>query len=152
MMRAPRILLTGAVLVGMVAGLNALPAGAADGECGGNLIFHKPIKDGQDRKIGELNIYYNAANGKNCAKTMHAGRTWGKPMQTSVLLMRCRSDARPGSECFNRRDDTVMDSEVYEYYAGPVRIDGRGNCIWASGSVGAFTVVTRPDGKAAVCD
>ena len=41
----------------------------ADDSCAGTLIFSKAIRDKQDRKIGELNVYYNAANKVNCART-----------------------------------------------------------------------------------
>ena len=53
--------------------------------------------------------------------------------------------------CDSQRDDVGLDAGQFSYYAGPVRVDGKDRCIWASGTVGEWTVVTRPDGRAAFC-
>ena len=142
-----------AVAIATVAVISAGPtsrASAAD-ECGGNLIFTKAIRDNQDRKVGELNVYYSAATGMNCAKTMHAGRTWDKKMYTSVQLRRCYQGVGPGDPCFGAPENIRSDHGNFAFYAGPVKINAENRCIWAIGHVGDWYASTRPDQNAAFC-
>src|SRR3954454_16264160 len=74
------------------------PASAGDGgACAGSLIdTRNAIWDG--KKIGELDVYYDAATGRNCAKMNHAGATWGKRVWTGVQITVCE-EGRPGNGC-----------------------------------------------------
>ena len=142
-------------IAGAITILAALPSvgRTQTGGCPGNLIFTKAIKDFKDRKIGELNVYYDPGTGVNCARTMHAGRTWGVEYQTSVHLRRCHTN-RPGASCDPvPQDHQRLDIDNYKYYAGPVKLNARGECIWASGKIGNWkSVHTRPQLVGAFCN
>jgi hypothetical protein len=151
MMRALRMLPAVAVAT-FAAAAAAPPAHAADGTCGGNLIFTKAIKDDKDRKLGELNVYFNPANGNNCARTVHSDRTWGQAMRTTVALNRCYKGIGPGDPCFFDPDkDERHDTGSFKYFAGPVSINAENRCIWAIGWIKGFYASTRPDQQAAFC-
>jgi hypothetical protein len=112
------------------------PASAGDaGACAGSLI-ESINANWLGQKYGELDVYYNAATGRNCAKMNHAGATWGKRVWTGVQLTIC-SQSRPGSGCNSIAGGVAQDFGDYSYYAGPVTptASARGHCIAASGSV-----------------
>jgi hypothetical protein len=133
-----RMLLAGALLaaslLGVLAATGASSAGAAGGRCAGALIESRDLIVNK-AKVGELDVYYNRATGKNCAKMNHAGRTWGKRHLTRVWIGIC-SERRPGNKVchYDPRTDAV-DKGRYSYYAGPVttKVAARGRCIAASG-------------------
>ena len=115
----------GRAALGMVGALLAAPA-SAEG-CGGNLIEYVPVVvDGE--KIGQLQLYYNPGNGKNCAIMLHGGPTWGVPIDTGVLL--AKAPRRNGSY-----SQAGYQREVFRHQAGPVRTDGRGQCVYAGGGI-----------------
>jgi hypothetical protein len=136
--RATRILLAGAVLaasvLGVVLSAGASRADAASGRCAGTLIESRNLVVNK-AKVGELDVYYNRATGKNCARMNHAGKTWGKRHLTRVWIGIC-SEKRPGSNVchYNPRTDAVNKGR-FKYYAGPVttKVSARGHCIAASG-------------------
>ena len=109
-------------------------AEAQSDNCPGSLIESRNLNVG-GKKVGELDVYYNAATGKNCARMNHAGSTWGKKLKTRVWVGIC-SERTPGNKTchYDPNTDGVQVGE-YEYYAGPVstKESARGRCIAASG-------------------
>ena len=125
-------LLAASLLVGL--GFASSKADAAGGWCPGRLIESRNLVVNH-HKVGELDVYYNAATGRDCARMNHAGRTWGKRHLTRVWIGIC-SERRPGSNVchYNSRTDAVNKGR-YRFYAGPVttKASARGHCIAASG-------------------
>jgi len=86
---------------------------------------------------GYLNLYYNSANGYNCAETTSASATYGKSKPMSVDLTVCKEKS-PGNTCtalsYNK---PYYDSDggYYSYYAGPVGVYGKGHCISIYGQI-----------------
>ena len=78
----PRSVLTaaGGLLLAAVAALSLTtapePAGAAASRCAGTLIESQAMVVNK-KKVGELDVFYNRATGRNCARMNHAGPTWG---------------------------------------------------------------------------
>ncbi|MCC4587297.1 hypothetical protein LL962_09310 [Xanthomonas sp. NCPPB 1067] len=107
-------------------------AGAAHADgCGGNLIDHKPVRIAGER-VGELQLYYNGGNGRNCAVFAHLGPTRGKPLMTSVEVYVCKPN-RNNCGVWQWDPWWDRDDDIYSYQAGPVRIDGRNKCVRAMG-------------------
>jgi hypothetical protein len=116
----------------------ALPATgtpAAATTCAGNLIFNTPLKDGKGRRVGELDIYWDAATKSNCAITKHGGRTWGKTLRTTITLWRCKKGVKAGQDCGALIQDSVKQDGDYAYQAGPVTLKTGHRCIFAIGDV-----------------
>ena len=55
-------------------------------------------------RIGELDIYYNASTGVNCAMTVHGGPTWGVSLPTWVYIAKCQATTPTGT-CYEVADD-----------------------------------------------
>ena len=110
------------------------PADAAASKCSGSLIESRNLKVG-GKKVGELDVYFNRATGRNCAKMSHAGKTWGRALKTRVWIGIC-SERKPGGKTchYNAKTDAV-DLGTYKYFAGPVttKASARGRCIASSG-------------------
>lgn len=98
--------------------------------CGGKLIDYLPLRD-NGVLIGQLQMYYNASNGRNCAILKHAQSTWNKPLYTMVALFRCPRYGDPDTTC--RRVE--MQYGNFRYQAGPISTPGEGKCIVAQGSM-----------------
>lgn len=99
--------------------------------CEGNLIaLRNLVKNGN--KIGELQVYWNPATGRNCARTMHGGSTWGQQLFTEVFLSTCPRNRR--NEC-GWQSNYVMDRGWYYYQAGPVSRNGANRCWSAAGGI-----------------
>lgn len=98
------------------------------GACGGKLIDYVPFMvDGQ--KVGQLQMYYNAANGNNCAIMLHSGPTWGSARDTGVGLYAVNDkNVISATLAFERKS-------TFKYQAGPVRTPGRNRCISAGGGI-----------------
>jgi hypothetical protein len=86
---------------------------------------------------GYLNIYYNSANGYNCAETTSASATYGKNKIMAVELDVCKqtssSDTCTTISYSKPYEDT--DTGYYSYYAGPVGVNGKGHCIHAAAEI-----------------
>lgn len=109
-------------------------AQAASGSCAGSLIESRNLNVG-GKKVGELDVYYNRATGRNCARMNHAGSTRGKALMTRVWIGIC-SERTPGNKaCHYDPNTDAVDKGVYRYYAGPAttKTSARGRCIAASG-------------------
>lgn len=113
--------------------LSYVNATHAEDTCGGTLIDYKSVKFGGET-VGQLNLYYNSANGNNCAVFHHAGPTWGKSLVTSVEVYVCKPNR---NSCGVWQWDPWWDRDEgkYSYRAGPVRIYGRDRCVQSIGYV-----------------
>lgn len=110
--------------------LSGASSASAASSCGGSLIDSRNLVV-HGSKVGELDVYYSRASGRNCAKMLHAGRTWGKRRSTMVVLKRLQRWAGPGW----MTSATRLDVGNYRYYAGPVSVAARGHCIEAEGMI-----------------
>ncbi len=112
----------------------ALPGPDRDpgaGDCAGGLIWHQNVMAGST-KIGELDIYYNASTGVNCAKMNHGGPTWGVPLHTFLDFYKCQqTTTAPRCDVLEQR----FDQGTYAYYAGPRKVTSPHNCVWAGGLI-----------------
>jgi hypothetical protein len=128
------VALVGLAIFGIVTLTGSSPAKAASGKCAGKLIESRSMKVG-GKKVGELDVYYNSATGKNCARMNHAGSTWGKKLKTRAWIGIC-SETTPGDKtCHYDPSTDAVDNGNYRYYAGPVttKTSAAGRCIAASG-------------------
>ncbi len=112
----------------------ALPGPNRDpgaGDCAGNLIWHKNVMAGAT-KVGELDVYYNASTGVNCAKVNHGGPSWGVATLTYMNYYVCQ-ETNPGPHC--TPIDHKADQGQYAYYAGPLKFTPGNHCLWAGGYI-----------------
>jgi hypothetical protein len=122
-------LFAGALIAGVSLYVMAPQAKAADGGggCSGKLIEYVPFTvSGQ--KIGQLQLYYNAQTGANCALMLHGGSTWGVARDTGVALYRKRRGDQNYSQPAYQRG-------AFRYQAGPIRTAGDGWCVMAGGGI-----------------
>lgn len=120
-------------------------AQAAETACSGNLVGHKNVHaDGV--KVGELQMYWNAASKKNCARFMHAGPSWDQPRVTGVSIGICRNasdrlcnhpDNDPNADTVPRRSFDFDVRETYRFQAGPVQTtrSNEKTCMRAAGYI-----------------
>ncbi|MEG3175762.1 hypothetical protein U1872_05935 [Sphingomonas sp. RB3P16] len=123
------LLLAGVVVAGASLYMMMPQAKAADGDagCGGKLIEYVPFTvNGQ--KIGQLQLYYNAQNGMNCAVMLHGGATWGVARDTGVALFR----KRRGDQYYT---EPAFERDTFRYQAGPIRTAGDGWCVKGGGGI-----------------
>lgn len=130
----------------LLAGVSASGVAAAQA-CPGKLIAMKEIRQGypDGPKLGELQLYWDAASGKNCARTVHSARTWDKPHWTQVSISTCTRanyDARYGSCPISAPHR--FDQNVYRFQAGPRSLPGENRCVSVQGGIDA--VANRPGG------
>lgn len=85
-----------------------------------------------------LQVYWDGANGTNCAYLRHGSAAPGGRIRTFVHLWTCTT-ATPGAFCTargplgSRYQD--RDIDYYYDYAGKVTVDGRDRCIYAWGGI-----------------
>ncbi|MER6948152.1 spore-associated protein A [Nonomuraea sp. NPDC000554] len=103
---------------------SAAPASAA-GECGAGYV---KAGDYQIGSLGSLEVYYNSAKGKNCAITRATKPRSGFKQVAIGLAGKVWSD---------------VDEGTYTYYAGPVYVSARGQCIDVRGYIGKAVVMKR---------
>lgn len=125
----------------------ATPANAAVNGCNGSFLASKPIYHGST-KIGELDLYWDAAARHNCATTVHSGPTYGVRTPTSVqvwALVPPSPDLYPPGQAPDVTGRGV-DSGNYGYYANAsTKIDTSHYCVEAVGNIvwaGSNHVVT----------
>lgn len=104
----------------------AAQAADGDGDCPGKLIDYVPYTARDGSRIGQLQLYWNAADETNCAIMFHGGPTWGKATQTNVTLFLKTSS---GAQEIKRQQDS------FKYQAGPIRTSGRNRQISAAGGL-----------------
>ena len=145
---AAGVLLGAAILV-IAALTSSAPASAKSDNCPGKLIESRNMKVG-GKKVGELDVYFNKATGKNCARMNHAGSTWGKKLKTRVWVGIC-SEKKPGGKVchYDSKTDGVQKGK-FRYFAGPVstKKSAAGHCIASSGYLWIngtrYAVTTQP--------
>lgn len=130
---AAGVLLGTAILV-IAALTSSAPATAASGNCAGKLIESRNMNVG-GKKVGELDVYYNKASGKNCARMNHAGSTWGKKLMTRVWIGICSEKKPGGNVCHYDPSSDGVQKGKFRYFAGPVstKVSAAGHCIASSG-------------------
>ncbi|GAA3312153.1 spore-associated protein [Nonomuraea dietziae] len=79
---------------------------------------------------GTVYLLYNRRNGLNCAVTIKSKHT-GVSTRTSVLL----EVARPFSNNTPPYIERASDDKRYKFYAGPVKLQGKGMCVRFSGAI-----------------
>ena len=102
----------------------------------GSLIESDPLT-ANGTTYGYLNLYYNSANGYNCAETTSASATYGKNKFMEVTLFVCK-ETSPSDNCtLLSTNKPYFDSDTgnYSYYAGPVGVYGKGHCIEANAEI-----------------
>lgn len=118
----------------LLTGLSASAVAAAQA-CSGKLVGVKDIRPKpENTKLGEVQLYWDAAANKSCARTMHTAQTWGKARWTYVILNNCERKDLIGGFCHpeTRRD---IDMGVFKYQAGPVALVRKNSCVDSSGYI-----------------
>ena len=131
---ALRALAAGILVAALTLSIAGSSNAGSNASCAGSLVESRNLNVG-GKKVGELNVYYNAATGRNCAKMNHAGSTWGKSLKTRVWVGIC-SERKPSSGTCHYDDKTdAVDVGSFKYYAGPAttKTSAKGRCIAASG-------------------
>ncbi len=120
---------------GLVVG-SAVPASAAGWGCSGSEVSGSPYAVTNNGAVySYMHLYYDSASGDNCAVNVKTGSLYGQASFIRVILVACASDTP--STC-QSASQVVMDppandnSTLYSYYAGPVKVHGRGHCLQAS--------------------
>jgi hypothetical protein len=96
------------------------------------------ISTDRNSTFATLEVYYDAANGTNCAYLRHGSSIPSGSWLTSVEIWACTTNT-PGAICEPRGANGTrywnVDIGHYSSYAGKVTIDGRARCIYAYGAV-----------------
>lgn len=111
----------------------------------GHLIEVDPVM-ANGTQIGEVDTYWNNSTGYNCAILTTTGPAWGKASAIDVMIVLCQlSTASVGSGCYGNVYDAdpssfrispqPADLGSYHYYAGPVGISARKQCIYVEGVI-----------------
>lgn len=129
-MTPPKALLAVTALLAFAAMTFPASPARAGTSCAGQLVFAKPLKF-KKKKVGELDVYWDAATKKNCALTMHAGSTWGKKLKTTIWLYRCAKGDKEGGQCNSDVSHAVSQVGNYRYQAGPVSMKAAHRCVFA---------------------
>jgi hypothetical protein len=84
------------------------------------------VVDEKGKKGGEMEVYWSESLGKKCVVTQSTGKIRGveKYMAAVICLKRC-----------NGENPTVVDYQLYSFYAGPVSLPARGQCIEANAKI-----------------
>jgi hypothetical protein len=139
-----------------VCGEKMAPGGAPAGErCSGALLGTFPIESEDGEKYGELKIYYDVSSDENCASAHAIGAVYGHASEIKVHLSRCSETA--GSPVCTREvtlsDPSLEHFALYHSYAGPISIDAKDQCVYASASILYDTRCARGStGGAVFCD
>jgi hypothetical protein len=102
--------------------------------CAGKLIDSRNLYF-EKVKIGQLQLYYNSNDGKNCALMMHSGSFWGKSFPTKVELYRCTDKTCKVVDAWDTDPKPINKIAYYKYFAGPVRVQAKGKCIRVRGGI-----------------
>ncbi|WP_128428797.1 hypothetical protein [Streptomyces cyaneus] len=122
------VLATAATAV--IVGTGTAHAGAYG--CPGNQIEAVNVNSG-GKTYGTLRLYWDSSSGKNCA------------------VMVKNNSLIPGTRYIYVQVQNIStgeqhrDGQDYSWYAGPVDVPGRGDCVWASGSIEGYGGVATHD-------
>ncbi|WP_331725284.1 hypothetical protein [Streptomyces zaomyceticus] len=111
------------------------PASAATlGSCGSSYskVGSYPLRADWQYNTGSIDVYYSSSTGKNCAITRPGTALAGKARHVWVCIEQTKG--------YGRDCDGLGYGENFRYYAGPVSVYGKGQCINVTGGF------TRPDG------
>ncbi|GLZ29578.1 hypothetical protein Lesp02_17680 [Lentzea sp. NBRC 105346] len=127
MTRLRKAVASAAVLVGTAVVSIVLPghANAAEYGCSGALIDTWPVKSPWNT-ISHIRLYYNSSNGWNCAVNVKTAYYSQFKHDASISMynedFREDDNNRPGY-------NNDFDSGKFQYYAGPVKVYGKGKCV-----------------------
>ncbi|MET9344783.1 hypothetical protein [Nonomuraea sp. NPDC003804] len=117
----------------IMGGVLAVPATAnaagytPEGICGNGFAVVNKAPVG---KLGTVYLLYNRRNGQNCAVTIKS-QLAGQSTRTTVELQVQRPFGNNTGPYIHKDSD----SGLFKYYAGPVKLDGKGMCVKFSGSM-----------------
>lgn len=117
----------------MIGGVLAVPAAAnaagytPEGVCGNGFAVVNKAPVGS---LGTVYLLYNRRNGLNCAVTIKS-KLQGLSTRTTVELQVSRP-AGNGTAPYVQKDS---DTGRFKYYAGPVKLQGKGMCVKFFGSM-----------------
>ncbi|MFD4641565.1 hypothetical protein ACFWN2_29945 [Lentzea sp. NPDC058436] len=100
-------------------------ANAAEYGCSGSLIDTYKVKSNVGNHLSTIRLYYNASSGYNCAANVKTAYYSQFKHDASIQLLNsdwAEDNHRPGYNI-----DT--DSGKFQYYAGPVKVYGKGKCM-----------------------
>lgn len=106
-------------------------ASAAASGCSGTRVESRAAKNSAGTTLAWLNVYWDGTN--NCAELQSSGTTWGKSKVMSVGIASCPLSSKGEAYCDSI--DFDGDTGTFLYYAGPVRVNGVGKCVAASGYI-----------------
>jgi hypothetical protein len=127
------VLVTALALAPLAAASAESVSAAAATNCKGKLIDHD-VAHASGVAVLELDVYWDSATGKNCAKAVHLGPAYNKEAVTGVLLWECAQTTPNVSTCSPHLEE-ASDTGTFRFFAGPVSVHGRGHCIDAAGAI-----------------
>jgi hypothetical protein len=121
------------------------PASAGGWGCTGTEVSGSPFPETNfyvnSPIYGYIHLYYDASTGYNCAVNVKTGSGYGVPTDTEIELEECAEDVPGTCTVINDQwDPPVTSTALYSYYAGPVRVYGKGHCI------SYYGLASAPDG------
>jgi len=117
-----------AVTVAAAAALIVAPmnAHAAEYGCTGNLIDTYKVSSNVPNHLSTIRLYYNSSTGYNCAVNVKTAYYSQFKHEASIAIwnqdFREDDNNKPGY-------NNDFDSGKFQYYAGPVKVYGKGKCI-----------------------
>lgn len=161
-----RLGLVAALLAGLATAIGAGPSFAAESSVVGPQDLQPPPCSTSGQPVAtypgadgfaELDIWWDAAHGSNCAEMVHRGAAYGHAAFTEVDLYTCATDT-PGQFCSPLGQGTpysASDQGGYSYYAGPVSVLAAGHCIYAVGYLnwggGSYGIQTSTSDSGTSC-
>ncbi len=117
-----------AVVAAVAAALVVAPmnANAAEYGCTGSLIDTYKVKSQVGNHLSTIRLYYNSGTGYNCAANVKTAYYSQFKHEASITLMNedwAEDNHRPG---YNIDED----GGKFQYYAGPVKVYGKGKCMY----------------------
>ncbi|GAA4222866.1 hypothetical protein FHR32_001773 [Streptosporangium album] len=107
------------------------PQASAASGCSGSRVESRAVKNNSGTTLAWLNVYWDGTY--NCAEVQSSGATWGTSKKMGVSIQSCPLSSKGQNGCNAIAFDG--DSGTFKYYAGPVRVNGVGKCVAASGEV-----------------
>ena len=141
-----RVLLMFAVIivgVAVILWVTAASASAATGPCPGTRRQHIPLTDaaeGTRVTLAYLNIYWDGASNRNCARVDLTRAFQNRGIYMRVNIFGCQSQRiNPATGACEGAYGGEEDFGNFNYYAGPVFVRAPGRCIQVSAYVNWFS-------------